>query len=1034
MTLSEPFIRRPIGTTLLAIGLLIVGLVAYAHLPVASLPAVDLPTIRVSASRPGADPETMASTIAAPLERRLGEIAGVTEITSSSSLGSTSIVIQFDISRSVDGAARDVQAAINAAVADLPSDLPTLPTFRKVNPAAAPILILALTSDTMTPAAIFDAADSVVAQRIAQVEGVGEVSVSGADQPAVRVRVDPGRLAAMGASLEDVRTLVAGTNALGAVGAIDGPSGFYAIGINDQLRRAEQIGNLILRSDDGGGAVRLSSVATVEDGTRNSRSEAFFNGKPSVLLIVTKQADANVIATTDRIRALLPTLKRWTPAGLDVQVLSDRTETIRASVLDMQITLGVTALLVMSVVFVFLRRLVPTLAAGATVPLSLAGTAGLMWLAGFSVDNLSLMALAVAVGLVVDDAIVVIENIDRRRKAGEDPFTAAVRGARQIGFTVVAISLSLIAALIPLVFMGGTLGLFFREFSLTLAFAIAVSTVLALTLTPMLCARMGPPARERGRFDRLVEGVLERTVALYGRTLDPVLRGWGWALLVLFATVAGTVFLFIQTPKGFIPEGETGLLFGFTEASTDVSYPAMSGLQRQVAEALQADPNVEAVGSSIGGSMFGSSVNNGRLYVTLKPPSRRPAVPVVVDGLRKRVAGIPGVSTYLFPVQDLRMGGRSSRSAYQLTLWGPDFAALTKAGPVVLERMQAIPGLADVNSDRQKNGLQADVSIDRLTAARLGVRMEDVGAALNNAFAQRQISTYYGPRNQYKVVLEVMETARRDPADISQLHVPGANGAQVPLSAVARVEKTLAPLSVNHQGPFPAITISYNLAPGTTLSQASERIDRAIAELHLPDSVRVEAAGDAKAFIQSSGNQGWLVLAAIATVYIVLGVLYESLTQPLTILSTIPSAGLGALLALQVTGSELTLIAMIGLVLLIGLVKKNGIMLVDFALECERRLGMSPRAAIREACLERFRPILMTTLAALLGSLPLILATGPGAELRRPLGITIAGGLIVSQALTLYTTPAVYLAFHALGRRLSRLRRSAPATAPAQAE
>jgi multidrug efflux pump len=1022
VNLSEPFIRRPVGTTLLALGLLLLGIVAYRHLPVASLPAVDLPTIRISAARPGADPATMAATIAAPLERRLGAIAGVTEITSSSSLGSSHITVQFDLSRSVDGAARDVQAALNAAASDLPGDLPTLPFFRKINPAAAPVLILALTSDTLTPTAVFDVADSVIGQRIAQVPGVGEVSVSGADQPAIRISVDPGRLAALGLSLEEVRQLVAATNALGPAGAIDGPGGFHAIAVNDQLRRAQAIGDLVLKAD-AQGAVRLSSIASVRDGARNSRSEATFNGRPAVLLVITKQAEANVIETTDDIKALLPGLKRWTPAGLDIAILADRTETIRASVADMQMTLALTALLVMGVVMIFLHRLLPVLAAGATVPLSLAGTFALMWLAGFSIDNLSLLALAVAVGLVVDDAIVVIENIDRRRAAGEDPFTAAVRGARQIGFTVLAISLSLLAALIPLFFIGGTLGLFFREFSMTLAFAIVVSTVLALTLTPMLCARMGQPTRPPGRVARAVEGGMARLVALYGRSLEPVLRRRRLALLGLFATIGATIALFVVTPKGFIPRDETGLLFGFSEASTDISFAAMTLLQRQVSALIADDPAVAGVGSTIGGS----SINQGRLYVTLKPAGERPAISAVVDRLRQRLAGIAGIQVYLVPVQDLRVGGRSARSEYQLTLWGPDYEALMQSWPRLLDALKSVPGLVDVNSDRQPSGLEATLKIDRVAAARLGVGMADIGAALNNAFAQRQISTYYGPRNQYRVVLEAKAEAKTDPTDITAIHVPGANGTQVPLSAIASVERALAPVSVQHQGAFPAITLSYSLAPDTTLAQASERIADAVAKLHLPDSVRVEAAGDAKAFIQSSGNQGVLIIAALLAVYIVLGVLYESLTQPLTILSTLPSAGLGALLALNITGAELTLIAMIGLVLLIGLVKKNGIMLVDFALDCERRQGMAPTDAIREACLKRFRPILMTTLAALLGTLPLILASGPGAELRRPLGITIAGGLIVSQMLTLYTTPAVYLAFDALSRRFRRK------TPPAQA-
>ncbi len=861
MGFSELFIRRPVGTTLLAVWIMLVGFVAYHFLPVASLPVVELPTIHVSASRPGADPVTMATTIAAPLERRLGAIAGVTEISSSSSLGQTGIYIQFDLSRKIESAARDVQAALNASIVDLPSDLPTLPTFRKANPASTPILILALTSPTVQASTIYDIADSVIAQRISQVPGVAEVSVSGAEQPAVRVRVNPSQLAAMGLSLETIRTTIANTNALGPVGAIDGPEQAWSLSTNEQLRRPPQFGNLVVRSQDGN-TVRLSSVAQVEEGVRNTRSSAWFNGQPSVLINVTKQADANVIETVKQIRALMPELKRWIPAGIEVSVLADRTGTIRASVDDMQWTLIGTIALVMMVVFVFMRRLTPTLAAGVTVPLSLAGTFAAMWAVGYSIDNLSLMALAIAVGFVVDDAIVMIENIDRNIAAGMTPLRAAIAGSRQIGFTVVAISLSLIAAFIPLLLMGGVQGRYFREFSMVLAFAITVSTLVSLTLTPMICARWTPAVpRPRNWFDRLVEGALAKLLAFYARTLRIALRHRLATMIVFAATLVATVQLYIVTPKGFFPQDDTGLVFGFTEASTDVSFPAMAEMQQRAADIVMADPDVSGVGSSVGGGGWSGAVNTGRMWISLKPPPVRKLTSIqVVERLRKSLAPVAGISVWMSPVQDLRIGARSGRSPLQFTLWGEDFELLQNTGPLVEAKLKALPGLVDVNTDSQPSGLQANVIIDRPTAARLGVRMQDISNALNNAFAQRQISTVYTPRNQYRVVLEVSADFRRDPTDLDAIYVNGADGKQVPLSAVAKVERALAPVSVNHQGQFPSVTITYALRPGVSMDAASELVRKAVEEMHLPESIRADFAGDAKAFRQAAGNQPLLIL------------------------------------------------------------------------------------------------------------------------------------------------------------------------------
>jgi multidrug efflux pump len=1036
MNFSWPFIRRPIGTTLMAIGLFLVGAIAYDFLPVASLPSVEFPTISISASRPGADPNIMAATVAAPLERQLGTIAGVTEMTSTSSAGSTRISVQFDLSRSIEGAARDVQAALNAALTDLPGDMPTLPSFRKANPAASPFLILALTSKTMQGSAIYDAADSIIVQRLSQIDGVADVTVAGSEQPAIRVRIDPSRLASMGLSLEQVRTAIANSNTVGPLGTFESDKRATSIAVNDQLRNAADYDPVVVKTV-GGTVIRLSTVANIAPSVRNSRAAGWFNRDPSVLLIITKQADANVIATVDRIYAMLPELKPFVPAGLTISVLTDRTQTIRASVNDMQWTLAATAVLVMLVVFLFLRRLAATAAAGITVPLSLAGTCAAMWLAGFSIDNLSLMALAVCIGFVVDDAIVMIENMFRYMEQGYSPYGAALRGAKQIGFTVVSISISLIAAFIPLLFMTGIYGRLFREFSVTLVFAIMVSTVVSLSVTPMICAYFvrEPPSPNATWLDRRVEGVLSRMIGFYDRTLAFVLVHRFLALLVFAATIALTVGLFIKVPKGSFPQDDTGLIFGGTQASTDISYDAMQKLQLQAMDVVLADPAVAGLGSSVGASGFSASVNRGRLFISLKPLAERGNVSTarVVARIRGRLNQIPGIRVFLVPAQDLRVGARQSDSAYQFTLWSSDIDQLQAWVPKVLDRIKQIPSLTDVNTDREQGGLQANISIDRPAAARLGVNIQDIDSALNDAFSQRQISTIYTQRNQYRVILEVNPQDQRDPNDLTHIYVPGNGGAQVPLSTVVKIERGIAPLVVNHQGQFPSTTITYNIKPGVPIETATDDLSQAVAEMHVPDIIHAEFAGDAKAYLGLVQSELLLVGAALIAVYIVLGILYESLVHPLTIISTLPSAGLGALLALQTSGTELTVIAFIGIILLIGIVKKNGIMMVDFALEGERKRGLPPAQAIHEACLARFRPILMTTLAAMLGAVPLVIASGPGSELRRPLGITIIGGLLVSQFLTLYTTPVIYLWLDKLHHRLggglpSFVRRRPPAS------
>jgi multidrug efflux pump len=1014
MGFSTPFIARPIATILLSMALLLSGLVAYRFLPASAMPSIDIPTIVVFAGRPGADPETMANSVAAPLERRLGEIPGVTEITSTSSIGFSSIVIQFDIDRDIDGAARDVQAAINAAATDLPEDLPTPPYYRKFNPADAPILSLALTSDTLSIAQIYDAADTVLAQRLSQIEGVAQVTVSGSEKPAVRIRLDPERLAASGVAGQNVYSAVRGANVLEPTGGLQGPDRAETITVNGEISQAADYAPLIVKSGNGR-VLRLSDVASVIDGVANTRLAGWNGRQAAVFLIITKVAGANVIETVDRIKDELPLLMSWLPPEIKLTVISDRTTTIRASVADVQITMLITIALVLLVVLLFMRRLIPTVAAAVTVPLSLCGTLAGMWACGYTLDNFSLMALTISVGFVVDDAIVMIENITRYTEHGMPPLRAALVGSRQIGFTVVSISVSLVAVFIPLIFMGGILGRLFHEFAMTMTMAIAISALVSLTLTPMICGRWahprtGPLRGWLGRLDAATERAFHAAQRFYARTLGWALANRGFMLLVMLSTVALTVRLYTTIPKGLLPLQDTGILLGSTQASPDVSFKTMDERQRAVVDVLLADPAVASVASTIGVASGWMSMNRGWFTIDLKPLAERGlSSEDVIARLREPLKRVSGIQTFLMSAQDLRGGGRAGGSQYQFAMISQDLALLRQWTTAMEERLKATPTIVDVASDQDRAGPQLNVVIDRDAAARLGVSTVAIDNALNNAYAQRQVSTIYTQRNQYKVVLELDPKLQTDPSLLDHIHVGAANNTQVPLSAVARFERGTAALAVHHQGQFAAATLSFNLPAGKALGDAIDTVNRAARDLLMPPEVRTEFAGNAQWLQRSLATQPLLIAAAVIAIYIVLGVLYESLIHPITILSTLPAAGIGALLALRLGGDDLSVMGMIGIILLMGIVKKNAIMMIDFALEAERTRGLSPFAAIHEACLARFRPIMMTTLAALFGAVPLALAFGTGAELRRPLGIAIIGGLVVSQMLTLYTTPVVYL-------------------------
>jgi multidrug efflux pump len=1016
VNISEPFIRRPVATSLLAAALLLVGATAYTQLPVAPLPRVDYPTINVNAGLPGGSPETMASAVATPLERRFGRIAGLSEITSISSLGSVSLTLQFDLDRDVDSAARDVQAAINAAAGDLPPNLPTRPNFRKVNPADAPILILSLTSKTLQLAQVYDAANTILAQKIAQVQGVGQVFVGGGQNPAVRVQVDPAVLAGLGLGLEDVRAVLSQATVDQPKGALAGAHQAQSIASNDQLAGAQGFRDLVV-SYKGNAAVRLGDVAQVIDDVENNRVAAWTNGTRSVSLLIRRQPGANIIEVIDRIKRMLPSLAQSVSPSIDIQVAVDRAGTIRASVRDVERTLLISVFLVVLVVFAFLRNLRATVIPSVVVPLSLVGTFGAMYLLGYSLNNLSLMALTIATGFVVDDAIVVTENVSRFVEAGEKPLMAALKGARQIGFTIVSITVSLLAVFIPILVMGGIVGRLFREFAVTLAVSIAISAIISLTLTPMMTSRLlrAQTGQPRGLAFRVSEGFFNGMLGGYRRGLDWVLRHHHLMLLLTIGAAVVTVFLYKAVPKGLFPQQDTGQLAGVAEAPQDISFPAMRDRAEAVNKVVQAHPAVSEMVAFTGG---GSSGNTGNMFVQLKPIGQRSqTADQVIAELRPKLAQIPGIALFLQSVQDVRMGGRGSRTQYQYTLQDANLDELNQWAPRVFDMLKALPELRDVATDQQTNALQLNLEVDRDIASSLGVSLQAVDGALYDAFGQRQVATMYTQLNQYRVVLEAKPALAGQPGVLDNMYVRSLSGAQIPLSVFAHWTPSRTSLSISHQGQFPAVTLSFNLAPEKSLSQALDAIHGAEARIGLPAGVVASPQGTAKAFVDSLSNQPVLILAALLAVYIVLGVLYESLIHPVTILSTLPSAGVGALLALMLMHTEFSIIALIGVILLIGIVKKNAIMMIDFALQAEREQGLSTRDAIFQACLLRFRPIMMTTMAALLGGLPLALGHGTGSEMRRPLGIAIVGGLLLSQMLTLFTTPVVYLTLDRFTRR-----------------
>jgi len=1034
MTPSRLFILRPVATTLLTIGVLLVGLVAYRQLPVSALPEVDYPTIQVVTFYPGADPEVMASSVTAPLERQFGQVPGLGQMTSTSSFGSSIVTLQFNLSQNIDVAEQEVQAAINASGTYLPRDLPNPPIYSKVNPADAPILTLGLTSATLPLSKVEDLADTALAQKISQLPGVGLVSISGGQKPAVRIQANPTALASYGLSLEDLRTALAAANVDQAKGQLDGHRQSFTIGANDQLLSSADYHSIIVAYRNGA-PVRVSDVAAVVDGAENTNQAAWMNLDPAVIVNIQRQPGANIISVADSIKKLLPMLQSSLPSSVKVHILTDRTQTIRASVKDVQFELMLAIALVVMVVFLFLRNLSATVIPSVAVPLSLVGTFGVMYLLGYSLNNLTLMALTISTGFVVDDAIVMIENIDRFLEHGDSPLQAALKGSGQIGFTIVSLTVSLIAVLIPLLFMGDIVWRLFREFAITLAVTILVSAVVSLTLTPMMCAKLLRPTKDvrHTRFYRTSENFYDRVIHFYGRTLTWVLRHQTATLLVTAGTLVLTLWLYVAVPKGFFPVQDTGVILGVSEAPQTVSFSAMAERQQALSRIILKDPDVQSLSSFIGVDGINATPNSGRIQINLKSRDQRTAsASEIIRRLTPELAHVSGITLYMQPVQDLTVEDRVSRTQYQYSVEDTDPNELAMWAPKLLQQLRQLPQLRDVASDQQSGGLQAQLVIDRDTAGRLGILPQTIDDTLYDAFGQRQVSTMFTQLNQYHVVLEVQPQFRQSPDSLKSIYVRSGSGTQVPLAAFTRFYPANAPLAINHQGQFPVVTLSFNLAPRTSLGDATRAIEEAQREIGIPASLHTSFQGTAAAFRNSLSTEPWLILAAVITVYIVLGVLYESYIHPITILSTLPSAGVGAIVALLLTGNDLNVVSLIGIILLIGIVKKNAIMMIDFALEAERGEGKPPEEAIFQACLLRFRPIMMTTMAALLGGLPLALGTGTGSELRQPLGITIVGGLLLSQLLTLYTTPVVYLWFDRLARRFAHLRIGNPIEEPAE--